>query len=52
MKQGGHIWYEDMRGTLSELGYTHVTAGSWHQLGQLVEHNGKGDVPAQGAGQA
>jgi len=21
-KQGGHIWYEDMRGTLSELGYT------------------------------
>ncbi len=22
MKQGGRIWYEDMRGTLSELGYT------------------------------
>jgi hypothetical protein len=25
-KQGGHIWYEDMRGTLSELGYTHTEA--------------------------
>jgi hypothetical protein len=23
-KQGGHVWYEDMRGTLSELGYTRM----------------------------
>ena len=25
-KQGGHVWYEDMRGTLSELGYTRTEA--------------------------
>jgi len=25
-KQGSHVWYEDMRGTLSELGYTRTEA--------------------------
>jgi hypothetical protein len=25
-KQGGHVWYEDMRGTLLELGYTRTEA--------------------------
>ena len=26
MRQGGRVWYEDMRGTLSELGYTRTEA--------------------------
>ena len=29
-----------------------VTAAAWHQLGWLVERDGKGNVPAQGTGPA
>ena len=26
-KQGGHVWYEDIRSTLTEMGYTRIEAG-------------------------